>query len=147
MKIATGNDLFGYRDHLEQHRWLLSRGSVKQRMKQLSIRGEQIGSPDAPDTSATKAAAYVNHGRWVADCPSEFCNGAVAVTPGQPFLCGSCLNIDIGCRYRMIEWPHERGAIEAALSERPVPEVANWLPGETARDLRNENAGRMMRPE
>lgn len=145
MKITTGRDLFGYQGNDEQHRWLLSRGSVKQRMRQLAITEAQIGKPDKPDASAPKAIAYVNHGRWVADCPSEYCNGAVGVTPGHAFLCGSCLNIEVGCRYRLVEWPQERGGIEEALAARPTPEVANWRPGETVRELREETAAHMIR--
>ena len=145
MKIATARDLFGVTDQDSHHRWVISRGSVKQRMAQLRINASQLGDPNTPDTNASRAVAYVNHGRWVADCPSEYCRSAMAVTPGHMFMCGGCLNVEIGSRYRMIEWPQERGAIEEALAARPVPEVANWRPGETTRHLRDENGAHQIR--
>lgn len=143
MKVQTAAEMFDLRGADEHHRWTLTRGSVQRRMRQLGIRPEQVGNPQAASSTAARAVAYVNHGRWVADCPSAYCNGAMAVTPGVPFLCGACLNVEVGSQYRMVEWPQARGAIEEALSERPLPEVMNWYPGETVKNLRDEAAARM----
>ena len=145
MKVRTASDMFGISGVDEHHRWVLTRGTVKHRMRQLGITHAQIGQPSQADASAERAIAYVNHGRWVADCPSDYCGGAMAVTPGLPFMCGTCLNVEIGCKYRLVEWPQVRGAIEEALSERPVPEVMNWRPGETVKALRDETGAHMIR--
>lgn len=140
MKIATASDLFGAKYDSDPHKWLMSRGSVRKRSAQLNVRPSRIGKPDDPDINAKPAVAYVNHGRWVADCPSEYCNGAMAIQPGHPFMCGNCLNAETGHKYRLVAWPKQRGVIEETLSMRPVPEVANWLPTESVGDLRNQNA-------
>ena len=142
MRIATASILYGITSPEEYHRWLLSQGSVKLRMRQMGVRAGQVGTPDAPDTKATPATAYVNHGRWVADCPTAYCAGAV-VLYRDTFLCGNCLNAECGYRYRLVTWPMDKGGIEEALSERFLPETANWQPGETTDRLRSENAAYM----
>ena len=138
MRIATASLLYGVTSPEEYHRWLLAQGSVKLRMRQMGVLAEQVGTPDAPDTAATPATAYVNHGRWVADCPTQYCAGA-AVLYRDTFLCGNCLNAECGYRYRLVSWPREKGGIEEALSARAIPAVTNWYPGETVQKLRNEN--------
>lgn len=86
------------------------------------------------------ALAYVNHGRWVADCPSPGCGGAMLVLKGGEFLCGTCFNAAIGGEYRPIEWPAEAAQIEALLIGRPLAVHMNWNPGETLAQLEAENA-------
>lgn len=139
MRIATASSLYGITSPEEYHRWLLAQGSVKIRMIQMGISPEQVGTPDAPDTRAIPATAYVNHGRWVADCPTPHCAGAV-VLYRDTFMCGNCINVECGYRYRAVRWPSEKGKIEEALSARFLPETANWLPSETVSDLKSENA-------
>lgn len=73
--------------------------------------------------------AYVNHGRWVADC---LCGGAELVSEGEPMLCGSCGAI------RQVVWPNNSSAIESALEDRPK-ENQNWYTGETIAMLENES--------
>ncbi|WP_422744364.1 hypothetical protein ACN27B_08755 [Micromonospora sp. WMMD754] len=69
------------------------------------------------------AQAYVNHGRWVADCGRPYCGGAEQVTAGQAVL--SCSN----CRLvQPVAWPEDAAAIWAALAVRPVPQTRNWAP-------------------
>jgi hypothetical protein len=143
LQIATARTLHGVTTGAEYHRWLIALGSVKQRMRQMSVRPEQVGQPEAPDTNAPPALAYVNHGRWVADCPTAFCAGAVPLLPGAPFMCGNCLNAECGFKYRPVEWPADRAHIEEVLGERLLPETANWRPGETAERLTAENAAYM----
>ncbi len=77
-----------------------------------------------------QVAAYVNHSRWVADCP---CGGAELVSRHRDFLCGSCGG------QGTVQWPRPRKQIEAALLERPVEGTRNWWPGETVAMLRAEN--------
>ncbi len=77
----------------------------------------------------TDVQAYVNHGRWVADCP---CNGAELVAPKQEMLCGSC-----GMKHT-VEFPKQRTKIEETLNVRP-PHNQNWSVGETVDSLVAEN--------
>jgi len=74
--------------------------------------------------------AYLNHGRWVADCP---CNGAELVTPGETMLCGSC-----GAEHKVgFPTKKQRGEIETLLAKRNPPNQ-NWH-GETVDELLAEN--------
>ncbi|MFE6846575.1 hypothetical protein [Streptomyces sp. NPDC057686] len=72
----------------------------------------------------TRARAYVNFGRWVADCPLE-CGNAIALEPGQTsFFCpppGGCGHI------AEVEWPADPQGIWDALAVRP-PKHRNWFP-------------------
>jgi hypothetical protein len=73
------------------------------------------------------AAAYVNWGRWVADCPRwPGCSNAAELEEGQeaahcepPAGCGAA--------YRVI-WPADAAQIWAALEQRPSPQTRNWYP-------------------
>ena len=80
-----------------------------------------------------KTYAYMNHGRWVADCATPYCPEAHLVTPGDRFNCGNC-----GESFR-VSWPLCKTQIERVLETRPVPQTRNWLVGESVSDLRNEN--------
>ena len=83
--------------------------------------------------------AYVNHGRWVADCA---CNGAELVAPGQEMLCGSC-----GARNQVkFPGPTMRDKIEAVLNPRP-PLRQNWYPDETVDELVAQNIDHGIYPE
>lgn len=74
--------------------------------------------------------AYVNHGRWVANC--HCLGGAELVTEGEEFLCGNCGSV------RPVVWPADIEQIEAALARRPTVNQ-NWQPGETVQLLAAEN--------
>lgn len=82
--------------------------------------------------SAATIPAYVNHGRWVADCPN--CNAGIAVWPENPrALCLGC-----GFLYR-IAFPDDTQAVEEALAPRRV-EHRHWTPaGKTPDELHAEN--------
>lgn len=109
--------------------------------------------------------AYVNHGRWLADCPAG-CNNAMPVDRGQTaFLCGFLIDgaLKAGCGATGdLQWPEQPGDIEAALFGR-MEQHRNWAPaghrqtttsytrdgrtiadafpgGQTAADLREEGA-------
>ena len=86
------------------------------------------------DEISTVLRAYVNHGRWVADCPA--CNGGVLGPNPQDGGTAPCL--DCGHLYT-IAYPQEWRAIQALLVRRPRMENRNWRPGETCALLRAEN--------
>lgn len=94
------------------------------------------------------ARAYVNFGRWIADCPND-CGGALAMEPNQTtFHCGG----SGGCgQIASVEWPPNPQEIWEALSERSRPKNRNWFPtghnlalragcahGQTPQELRDE---------
>lgn len=105
-------------------------------------------------TATTMARAYINIGRWVADCPQPHCNNASALTAKQAHM--HCGGVD-GCQLiSEIEWPSDADAIWEVLQERPVPRTRNWAPaghwqavvtrfpdGQTVADLRDETAEHM----
>ena len=70
--------------------------------------------------------AYVNYGRWVADCGRKFCANAMALQPGQQvFVCGGAE----GCGFSAsIIWPPDANEIWNVLQERPVKSTRNWIP-------------------
>lgn len=87
---------------------------------------------------AEPAIAVVQRSAWVAYCPTPACPSGEFVEPGMPFFCCVCANADVGHLWRPVLWPADRGAIESALAERPLPHTRNWLPGETPESLRAE---------
>jgi len=91
---------------------------------------------DLTDHTGTVLPAYVNHGRWVANCPN--CNGGIFGPPahGSHDQTGACL--DCGWVYTL-DYPVQAQAIERLLLLRPKPDNRNWLPGETVADLAREN--------
>lgn len=98
----------------------------------------------------TNARAYVNFGRWIADCPLD-CGNAMALQPRQTTFCcqtsGGCGHI------ASVEWPEDADGIWEALEERRAPKNRNWFPkshplalkagcpnGQTAQELRDETS-------
>jgi hypothetical protein len=84
--------------------------------------------------------AYVNHSRWVADCP--FCSSAQVVTPDdRRFFCVDCGNANVRHAYVEVEWPpdDEIDEIERLLRLRPDEQNRNWYPMEPVAALRAEN--------
>lgn len=92
--------------------------------------------------------AYVNHGRWVAECPRKFCGNAMKLKPRQAIY--ECHG-EGGCgMVASIEWPDNVEEIWEALLKRPVPATRNWIPighhyadlgfpaGQTPRELLEE---------
>lgn len=80
---------------------------------------------------------YMNHGRWVVDCP--FCNSSgVASENDERFLCGDCLNMEIGGAYILAPFPKDCEAVEAHMLLRPRNR-RNWNPDtETLKNLQQE---------
>lgn len=81
--------------------------------------------------------AYVNHGRWIVDCP-DCCNAQLACRTDHRFMCNECGNVAGGSLWRPVEWPGNIAAIESMLENRPR-ENQNWVPGETAEILAIDN--------
>lgn len=96
----------------------------------------------------TAAQAYVNFGRWIADCPLG-CGNAAALEPNQTaFYC----NPPGGCGHMgELIWPSNAQEIWEALNERPMPKTRNWFPqdhplairancphGQSVKELRDE---------
>lgn len=68
------------------------------------------------------ARAYVNHDRWIADCPFE-CGSARQLQPGEHmYQCAECLAI---CT---VDWPDNADEIWEVLAERRAPRFRNWFP-------------------
>ena len=94
-----------------------------------------------------QADAYVNHGRWLADCTRLGCANAEALEPRQTVLhCSNCHQIT------GVSWPEDADEITRVLGVRPVPQTRNWAPanhrqavdcrladGQTVADLIVEN--------
>lgn len=93
-----------------------------------------------------EARAYVNHGRWVTECPRD-CGYAEGLDDGQFMLhCGECGHV---CPVR---WPDNAQEIWDELAKRPLPRTRNWFPsshplalqshcphGQTVEELRKES--------
>lgn len=89
------------------------------------------------------AVAYVNHGRWVADCPLPGCDGAEFVSLRNPvFFCCECRNQVTAHLPIPVQLPSPelRAEVERCLVARPVPATRNWLPGEPVAGIESENA-------
>lgn len=77
----------------------------------------------------------VNWSRWIVDCDSAMCLGAMQVWPGQEWSrCGTCERVITN-----LVWPRDPEAIEAILCVRPDEESRNWVWPETIDDLVLEN--------
>lgn len=98
----------------------------------------------------TVAVAVLNAGRWLAECPREYCGNALALDPGQATF--HCAGMG-GCQLvTEVLWPPDAEQIWAVLLQRPVPGTRNWAPaghrqalmcgfplGQTVDDLITEN--------
>jgi ribosomal protein L37AE/L43A len=106
-----------------------------------ALRAETMPPPPPSRVDRRKAhaaVAYVNHGRWVARCP--FCPSAQLVDPDDPrWFCARCENAFVDGAYTTVRFPGDVADVEAALCVRPNERNRNWLPGETAADLRAES--------
>lgn len=78
-----------------------------------------------------KALAYVNFGRWIADCPMD-CGSALQLTNGQGiYQCVEC-----GFTTEVV-WPSNVAEITEVLNERPAKRNRNWFPSEHPLALRS----------
>lgn len=86
--------------------------------------------------------AHVNHGRWIADCPTAGCGGAELVSFDNPvFFCCECRNaaVEHNLLPVLIPGTRERKQVERHLTARPEPATRNWHPAESIVGLRGEN--------
>lgn len=115
--------------------------TLRARMAQLARTLKDTYDVDLPDMDGPHAepvSARIDTGRWIVDCPD--CRSAEYLWPDEPvFFCTNCFNASVGGRWRLVEVPGERGAIEHILLARPFPWNRHWRPGETTDDLRAEN--------
>ena len=100
------------------------------------------------DQIAGSLAAYINHGRWVADCPAGD-GWSLLVSRATPlFFCGLCLNKGNDGKWLQVEFPAEKERIEHELLKRQAAHpilsapTRNWRPTEKVADLIRENAAR-----
>lgn len=90
--------------------------------------------------------ASVNHGRWIAECPTGDGGAMMVALDDLYFLCPVCRNeLNGGLWYDVrVPAPSVRRALEEALLRRPAQDgfnapTRNWVPGETVADLVAEN--------
>jgi len=127
--IKDATDL-GYKNRSD----LLNVGKTLAKNKHIPWTPEKSNEID----SKHKVHAYINYGRWVANCC--FCRGAELVFKDDPyFVCLSCFNSTIGYKKIEVIFPKDIEKIEAALNKRIEAKNQNWLPHETIADLEKEN--------
>lgn len=102
--------------------------------------------PEFPEPPAElpQARLHVSHGYWVAECPAH-----TPVSPEDEGTVPNCGYAIVACQglamvcpehgWADVIWPPEWRGIEAVLHKRPAAKFANWFPGETVEDLREEN--------
>ena len=119
-KIFDANDRakeLGVKDHRDLiHHWTEAKRSTleienpfhpagTEEQTRRAIKARQIvGWNSQIDTKAPSAIAYINGGRWLAECP--VCGCLEYVTPNDPiFYCHSCWNADIKYFARPVVFP------------------------------------------
>ena len=97
-----------------------------------------------PDTKLAKGEvlAYVNWGRWIAECPD--CHDARIASQTFPYFI--CLNCDFNDgEFANVVFPAEKAEIETELLKRTavhpykMAPTRNWNQGETVQKLQDEN--------
>ena len=111
--------------------------------------------PDMADATGT-VKAYINHGRWVVECPAG-CGHAIAASVSNPyFLCTMCGTKTNSGQWFHVTFPAERAEIEQLLVQRAPAHptrpnmpyfvnTRNWEPDETVEQLEQENRKRGVR--
>lgn len=112
----------------------------------MAFLAEVVGSALPKETEVEgELLAYVNHGRWIAECP-DGCGFAVVTSRDKPvFFCRKCRNATVGGKFRRVVYPPDIDKIEYHLLKRPARHpleapTRNWKPGEAIADLIRENA-------
>lgn len=106
------------------------------------------GSPplDLKDRSRSglETHAYINHSRWIAECPTTGCSGAGFIT----FKEDRCWCVHCNTGWHTIVFPDSDkvGEVEEILLKRPAPNSRNWepvqrgrFPAEAIEDLIEQN--------
>lgn len=86
-------------------------------------------------------SAFLNHGRWVIQCPA--CNMGWLVSPAAPMelydVQGGTHDVCF-CGWRgLVVFPEDKDLIDRVTSYRLRPDQRNWYPGESLLELRLEN--------
>jgi len=94
--------------------------------------------------------AYMNWGRWVAQCPGG-CNCAMELERGQPEYDCRPAHAKSGrpccaVMHGLVIWPEDAARVEEILARRPLLANRNWSPGETLDGLRAENLSHGVAP-
>tara|TARA_Y100000310_G_scaffold134170_1_gene133177 strand:- start:289 stop:618 length:330 start_codon:yes stop_codon:yes gene_type:complete len=101
--------------------------------------------PETAEPYVGEVKAYVNHGRWIAECPSG-CGHALVVSEAEPVYI--CLSPTTMCPdpkvWHQVKFPWAKKIIERELLKRPAraplfATTRNWNRGETVRQLQAEN--------
>ena len=94
----------------------------------------------SPENVSGVVLAYVNCGRWLANCPVMGCGGAAAISKEDTiFLCVECGNASNDDQWYRVVLPLYADPIEKVLLRRPKAENRNWFPAEKLIDLEEEN--------
>lgn len=136
--ILSGVALYGVTSREDYWAWLVGRESVKGAAQAMGVDLATLPMPSEL-AAGEPVHAYVNHGRWVVDCPDEHCGGASAAAPEWPFMCPACLNVKVSSLWREVAWPAELESIVMLLEQRDFPTQANWTVGEPVDQLLVEN--------
>lgn len=97
--------------------------------------GQSNPIPQFPTETSRPVAVYVNHGRWLWECP--ICRATYMAAGTARGYCVNCWNA--GEPLFALAFPADRDEIEHLLELRPDPGTRNWRPGETLVDLEGEN--------
>jgi hypothetical protein len=80
---------------------------------------KSMQAPAQDGVTDGEIVAYVNHGRWVAECPD--CAGAQLVSElERRFWCLNCGNAAVNFAWRHVRMPQKRTAIEAGYHSKLV---------------------------
>jgi len=90
-------------------------------------------------------SAFINEGRWIAECPTGDGNAFVVSRNSDLFWCGICGNRTTAGSWIRVRFPPGKAAIERLLMHRPDERNRNWLPGETVANLARENRAHGLR--
>ena len=101
-----------------------------------------------PGSVQGELRAYINHGRWMVECPLQGCEHAVIASMEEPvFFCSACGNVGNDGHSFGVVFPRWWRALERELIKRPIPmgktrmsaSTRNWRPGESLNDIKREN--------
>lgn len=89
--------------------------------------------------------AYINQGRWIAECPIGHGDAVCASESFPFFLCTAGGMAENSGNWYNVRYPANKRAIEQELEKRmavhpfKAAQARNWKPGETLKDLQDEN--------
>lgn len=151
------NRLFTANDDAKRKRMASVTSLIRSMSVQAAQRGKITFPWDGRSVAGSSVQAFVNFGRWLAQC--DRCGNHEYVDPDTPiFFCANCGNGDSRAA-RPVEFPPDRERIEAALMARPIvlgvgsddmqrtmngfPQLEGlareWRPGVSADELEKEN--------